>query len=249
MRRLRSRLDRLEAESRQGKLSAGAADMLAALYGRLHAMFLPSRSHPSSWSAVRRLRRDYINGTTGISARSPGAKDWVAGHDCRRELVAAGYADAVRGDVETTGLRLTPLGRTTALAMVLPAIPAVPLGEAFTEALSRLPADRLRGDEKWVAESSLFGIDCVGDTSKWDHFTDIMLEPSISGAVDSLADIRGSVFYRFIGPFEPLPTVEGIEPSDGAIDVYVDAFKSELPRLRRLEATDGEIVIPLSVTS
>lgn len=247
--RLRSRVDRLETASATGSLSSVAVEMLASVYGRVHAMFLPSRSHPHSWAAVKRLRREYIAGTTGISARSPGAKDWTVGHDARRELVAAGLAVAVRAEVETTGLILTPQGRATALAMVLPIIPAVPLAEAFTEALASLPADRVRGGESWVSESALFGIDCTGDTSHWQAFTDIMLEPAVSGCVDSLCDIQGRAFYRFLKPFEPLPITTGIESDDRAIEAYVSAFKSELPRLRKLESADGEIVVPLSVTT
>jgi hypothetical protein len=247
--RLKSRIDRLETASATGVLSNVAVEMLASVYGRLHALFLPSRSHPHSWGEVKRLRREYIAGTTGISARSPGAKDWTVGHDARRELVAAKLAVAVRAGVETTGLILTPQGRATALAMVLPVIPAVPVAEAFTEALASLPADRVRGGESWVSESALFAIDCTGDTSRWQCFTDIMIEPCVSGSVDSLCDIQGRAFYRFVKPFGPLPITEGIDVDDRAVDAYVSAFTGELPRLRKLESTDGEIVIPLSVTT
>ena len=248
MKRLRTRIDRLQRASASAAMTPAATDLLASCYGRLHALFMPSRSHLASWPAVRRLRHDYINGVAGISARSAGQRDWVQGHDNRRELEALGLAVAVRGAVETSGLILTPQGRATAFTLVERVIEGVHFASWLTERLASLPADRQRGDEQWVSESSLFGIACTGDSSAWIDLTDGLLEPCISGSVDSLCDVRGRAFYRYLAPFEPLPIAEGIVPSDRAEDFYVAAFKAEIGRLRKLEAVDGEIVVPLSVT-
>lgn len=247
-RRLRQRLDRLQLTSASATLSPAATDMLVSVYGRLHALFLPSRSHLASWPAVRRLRSDYISGVSGISARSAGQRDWVQGHDCRRELEALGLAVAVRGQVEVTGLRLAPQGRSTAFALVERVIPGCHLASWFVERLASLPADRDRDGEQWVSEASLFGLACTGDSSAWMDQTDGLLEPCISGAVDTLADCHGRVYYRHLRDFEPLPAAEGVMPNDRAEDAYVQAFKAEIGRLRKLEATDGEICCPLPVT-
>jgi hypothetical protein len=184
----------------------------------------------------------------GISARSAGQKNWVAGHDTRRELEALGLAVAVRGAVETTGLRLTSQGRAVAFSLTERVIPGVHLASWFVERLQGLPADRVRDGEQWVSESSLFGLACTGDSSAWMDQTDALIEPAVSGAVDSLCDVQGRCFYRFVSNFEPLPTVDDIRPNDRAEDQYVQAFKSEIGRLRKFEAVDGEIVVPLSVT-
>ena len=247
-RRLRQRLDRIQASSASTTLSPAAVDMLVACYGRLHSLFMPSRSHLASWPAVRRLRHDYLAGVAGISARSAGQKDWVAGHDTRRELEALGLATAVRGAVETTGLILTPAGRSTAFSLVEQVVPGCHFAAWFVERLRGLPADRDRDGEQWVSESSLFGIACTGSCDQWQDQTDAMLEPCVSGSVDSLADCHGRAFYRFVSDFEPLPVVEHIMPNDRAEDQYVQAFRSEIGRLRKLEAADGEICCPLSVT-
>lgn len=223
--------------------------MLASVYGKLHALFMPIRNKPETWPAIRRLRRDYIGGTTGISARASGASDWKTSHDAREQLIASGLAVGIKGDAETTGLILTTLGRSVAYALVRKIIPAMPLAPDFVEALKTATPDRVRGDEEWVSESTLFGFDCVGSTDQWQHWTDIMLPPTVSGAVDSLCDLRGVCYYRFVREFEPLPIAEGIEPNDRAEDQYVSAFVAEMDRRHRVEDTSGEICIPLSVTS
>ena len=247
-RRLRQRLDRIQASSASTTLSPAATDMLVGVYGRLHALFLPSRSHLASWPAVRRLRHDYLVGVSGLSARSQGAKDWTTGHDCRRELESLGMAVAVRGQVETTGLILTPAGRSTAFSLVERVIPGCHLASWFVERLKGLPADRQRDGEQWVSEASLFGLACTGGSDQWQDLTDALLEPCISGSVDTLADCHGRAYYRHLRDFEPLPVVEHIMPNDRAEDQYVQAFRSEIGRLRKLEAADGEICCPLSVT-
>jgi hypothetical protein len=247
MKRLKSRVDALE-RGRQAELSPAAVDMLAAVYGRCHAWFMPARKSPETWPVIRRFRIDYHTGRRGIAARATGAKDWVAGHDCRRELVSAGLAVDVRGDAETTGLILTTAGRSVAWSMVADVIPAVPLAEFFVESLRTAEPDRVRDGEHWVSESAVFGRDCVGDCSQWQDWTDALLEPCVSGAVDSLCDMSGRCYYRFVREFEPLPIAEGIEPSGRAIDAYVAAFVSEIDRRHRIDDASGEIVIPLSVT-
>ncbi len=247
-RRLRQRLDRLQAVAASTTMTPAAAVMLASCYARLHALFMPSRSNPQTWAAVRRLRSDYIAGVAGLSARATGQRDWVQGHDTRRELESLELAVAVRGQAETTGLILTPLGRATAFGLVWSVCPGVRLGSWFTERLRDLPADRLRDGEQWVSESTLFGFPCTGNSGDWMHWSDALLEPCVSGAVDTAADVQGRAYYRFVRPFEPLERVE-LEPSDQAIDAYVIAFKAELARLKTLEATDGEIVVPLSVSN
>jgi hypothetical protein len=247
MRRLKTRLDALERQS-QSTLSTAANDMLASCYGRLHAIFMPARNKPRTWPSIRRLRTDYISSRRGIPARSTGADDWKSSHDARQQLIASGLAVDVRGEAETTGLILTTLGRSTAYGLVASVIPTIPLGEHFASVLKTAKADRIRGGERWVSESNLFGIDCTGDSSKWDHYTDSLLEPCISGAVDSLCDLRGVAYYRHVHDFEPLPLIEDIEPNGRAEDGYVSAFVAEMDRRTRIEDTTGEIVIPLSVT-
>lgn len=245
--RLKTRLDALERRS-QAQLTTAASDMLVGCYGRVHAWFMPARIKPETWPSIRRLRADYITSRRGVPARSTGADDWKASHDARLQLIASGLAVDVRGEAETTGLVLTTLGRSTAYALVASVIPTIPLGVHFASVLKTAKADRIRGAERWVSESTLFGIDATGDTSKWDHFTDAMLEPCVSGAVVCLCDLRGVAYYRHVHDFEPLPIIEAIEPSGRAEDGYVAAFVAEMDRRTRIEDTSGEIVIPLSVT-
>jgi len=248
MKRLRTRLDALE-RSRQSELSPAATNMLATVYGRLHALFMPARNKPESWPAIRRHRLDYVAGQRGIPARASGSDDWKSSHDARQQLITNGLAVAVKGDTETTGLILTTMGRATAYAMVRRIIPASPLAADYVASLKTAKPDRVRGNEFWVAESTLFGIDCVGATDQWQDFTDIMLEPCVSGSVDSLCDLRGVCYYRWLRDFEPLPIAAGVEPCERAEDHYVSAFIAEMDRRHRIEDTSGEIVIPLSVTA
>jgi hypothetical protein len=247
MRRLKTRLDALE-RSRQSELTAAATDMLVTVYGRLHALFMPARNKPESWPTIRRHRLGYVAGQRGVAARAVGADDWKSSHDARTQLITNGLAVAVKGDTETTGLILTPQGRSVAYAMVCRIIPAVPLAADYVERLKDAKPDRVRGAERWVSESTLFGFDCVGPSDQWQDFTDIMLEPCATGAVDSLCDLRGVCYYRWLHAFESLPIAEGVEPSEQAIDAYVAAFVAEMDRRHRVEETSGEVVIPLSVT-
>lgn len=249
MSRLKTRLARLEASGiGTTKLSPAARSMLTQTYGKLTAMFFPQRTHPQSWPAVARMRRDYIEGRAGIAARSEGAANWKAGHEARTELVTAGLAVAIRGGVEVQGLSLTPLGRATAFGLVADIIPGVVLSQAITGRLRGLPADREQEGLTWVSESTLFGFACTGDASRWIDLTDALLEPSIAGAVDSRCDIRGRCFYRFIQEFEPLPQIENIEPDAVLSEVFVDAFVAEVARLKTLEDADAGLIVPIRCT-
>jgi len=212
-------------------------------------MFMPSRDKPHSWPAIRRHRLDYVAGRRGIAARASGSADWKSSHDARTQLITSGLAVAVKGDTETVGLILTPQGRATAFALVCRIIPTSPLASDYVTSLKTATPDRVRGDERWVSESTLFGIDCVGGTDQWQDFTDIMLEPCVSGSVDSLCDLRGVCYYRWLCDFEPLPIAAGVKPCERSEDCYVAAFIAEMGRRSRIEDTSGEIVIPLSVTA
>lgn len=247
-RNLKSRLAKLESQHGAGTLSPAAMKMLAAVYGKLHALFLPYRSHLQAWPEINRLRRGYLNQTIGLSATASGAKNWVAGHDARNELQAVGLAIAVKGSAETTGLILTPQGRAVAWAMCRELLPPIELSAVMVERLASLEPCRVRGSERWVSESRLFGLRCEGPTSGWQWLTDTMLEPAISGSVYSLADVQGRVFYRFLRPFEDLPHVPDIAVNPAAEAAYLAAWTPELARLRSLDSVDGEICNPLSGT-
>ncbi|MEJ7591125.1 MAG: hypothetical protein WKF77_06215 [Planctomycetaceae bacterium] len=248
-RSLNKRLDSLEPARSGQTFSPAALAILASVYGKLHALFLPYRSHLDSWPGIGRLRRGYIGGTIGISASVSGQKNWVAGHDARLELESAGLAVCIRGAVETTGLILTPKGRAVAWSLCRELIPGIQHSGIMVQHLAEgLEPCRIRGTERWVSEAKLFGLPCVGSTSDWQHMTDLLLEPAISGAVQSTADVAGHVFYKFVRPFEDLPSIDNVEPNDMAVDAYLSSYKSELARLRNLDSVDGEIVVPLSVT-
>ena len=247
-RRLQTRLAAIEQQTAGDTISPAAEIMLAAVYARVHALFLPCRTSPQRWPAIDRLRREYLAGSVGVSAQGNGQKNWVKAHAARHELESRGLAVAVRGAVETTGLLLTYKGRAVALNLCLPLVPTIPLSETMVTRLESLEPSRIRGSERWVSESKLFALPCTGDTGGWQSLTDMLLEPAISGSVDSMADCVGHVFYRWLKPFGGLPEVDGIEASERAVDAYLTAWTSELSRLQNLTATDGEMCIPLSVT-
>lgn len=104
-------------------------------------------------------------------------------------------------------------------------VPSITFSGATVERLQSLELCRIRGEQRWVSESKLFEMPCTGDTAGWQRLTGPLLEPCISGAVDSLADVSGRVYYRYLKPFEELPVVDGIEPSPAAEDSYLAAFK------------------------
>jgi hypothetical protein len=219
--------------------------MLVAVYGKAHALFFPARSNPQGWPEIRRLRLEYLTGKSGISARAEGAANWKEGHQARTELVTAGLAVAIRGGVEVQGLKLTRLGRAVAWSHVADIVPGCGLSSIMANRLKAIEADRVRGDERWVSESKVFGFNCSGDATKWIDFTDSMLEPAIDGAIDSLADVSGRIYYKHLNPFEPLPEAPAAEYVPELSQVYVDAFKNEMSRLRAMSSEDGEIVVPL----
>lgn len=246
-RKLSKILDSVERRVAGQTISPAAETMLGAVYGKLHALFLPYRTNPRCWPAINVLRRGYLNGSIGISAAVSGQKNWVAGYDCRHELEAGGLATAVKGSTETTGLCLTSKGRAVAAALCQSLV-GVRYSGIMAGVLESTEPCRIRGDQRWVSESKLFERQCQGDTSTWQDWTDMLLEPAASGSVDSTADTLGHVFYRHLKPFEELPVVEGIEPNEAACDAYLAAWKSEIARLRKLEPADGEICIPLSAS-
>jgi hypothetical protein len=167
------------------------------------------------------------------------------GHKARNEIIASGLAVAIRGGVEVQGLQLTRLGRAVAWSHVADIVPACGLASIMADRLATLEPDRVRGDERWVSESKLFGFECSGDATKWIDFTDSLLEPCIDGAIDSLADVLGRIYYRHLNPFEPLSEAPAAEYVPELSQVYVDAFKNEMSRLRAMSSEDGGITIPL----
>ena len=219
--------------------------MLVAVYGKAHALFFPQRSHPQSWPVVRSMKADYIAGRVGISARAEGAANWKEGHEARNEIIASGLAVAIRGGVEVQGLQLTRLGRSVAWSHVAGVVPGCGLSQIMADRLATLEPDRVRGSEKWVSESKVFGFACDGDATRWIDFTDSLLEPCIDGTIDSLADTQGRIFYRHIRDFEQLPEAPAAEYAAELSQIYVDAFKNEMSRLRALQSEDGGIVVPL----
>jgi len=246
MSRLKSRLAKLETNAATAGLSTSAATMVVSCYGRLHGLFNPMRHHRQAWSAVRQMQADYQSGRIGIKARAEGQRDWVGGHDARRELVAAGLAVAVKGSAETTGLQLTPLGRSRAFAMVAAVIPTVAGAEAFTKALRDCPADRSQGGCEWICETTLLPIES-NDSGDWQILTDAALEPMVDGAIEATADTLGRVYYRHVADWSPLPE-SADQDSQELSQVYVDAFVAEVRRLKTLGDTTGGLVIPLSAS-
>lgn len=244
MARLKSRLQKLETVAQQRDLSCESDLMLAATLGRLHALFYPLRDKPERWAAVIRSQRAYLAGSLGITARSASG-DWKLSHHTRGELVAAGLAEPVKGSSETTGLRLTASGRSRAASKVAAIIPTYHLAGSMLARLQQLPPDRPGG---LVAESSLFEIDFAANPDSMAACADSILEAVVQGAATSSATVQGHLFYRSTGePFTPLdePATDDCPDCHTA---YVEAFTGETNRLRSLESTDGEIVIPLPVT-
>jgi hypothetical protein len=191
------------------------------------------------------MKADYIAGRVGISARAEGAANWKEGHEARNEIIASGLAVAIRGGVEVQGLQLTRLGRSVAWSHVAGVVPGCGLSQIMADRLATLEPDRVRGSEKWVSESKVFGFACDGDATRWIDFTDSLLEPCIDGTIDSLADTQGRIFYRHIRDFEQLPEAPAAEYAAELSQIYVDAFKNEMSRLRALQSEDGGIVVPL----
>ena len=97
--RLNTKLDELEQQTRpDGTLSVPEKTMLVQCLGRRDSWFWPWRVTASVRPPIPEIRarqREYLAGSSGVSARSDGRSQWKSAHETRQGLVAAGMLQAV----------------------------------------------------------------------------------------------------------------------------------------------------------
>lgn len=245
--RLHSRLDRIES-TEPASMSLDAQRLLVSLLGRRDALFYPWRCVGPHRSAIARMQREYFAGVLGMMARSQGEANWKAGHQVRNELVAAGACKATISGGQITGLLLTARGEADARALVGNRLSVGEYTEVLVERITER-SDRVFCGRRWCSESALFGIDGAGDPASWQHLTELVLPLLVAGVVVANCDAWGRVYYAVQDDTAfPSPLSSELAPQAAFDSVYIKAFDSERVELKRLDDSDGEILIPIPAT-
>jgi len=251
MKRLNTRIDELENQSRSdGTLSGPAKKMLVEILARVHSLFWPWRTTKSvqpPMVELRRRQKEYLSGSVGVSAKGSGASaDWKAAHELRRVLIAGGLLTAVSSGGQIVSVILTQLGESTAKKLV-----GDRLASGRQAALAFMLLKSLTDDQGTpVREHVLLGVPSFGDPSEWDFETEPMLALLVCGAVRATPDTVGRVLYSFSAGAEfPEPVLVDIGTEEWCDEAYMAAFKSERHQLENAEPRDpSEVFIPIGAS-
>lgn len=249
MKRLNSRINELEQQTRpDGTLTGPEKTMLVSVLARRDALFWPWRVTASVRPPIPEIRarqREYLAGSSGVSARADGRSQWKSSHETRQGLVAAGMLQAVGANGETVSVGLTPLGDATAQALVgdrLATRRDAFVGLAFMRAFSDPIGTPVR-------ESVLFRIPCTGSPSDWEERVERMLPLLTSGVVRADSDTIGRVLFTLTGSELPEAIVVNVQAEEVFDSVYIQAFDGERNALENTEPRDpSEIYIPMSAS-
>jgi hypothetical protein len=247
-RRIRNRLFDLEIQSNSmdQALSAAAVKMLVEILGKRDALFHPWRvsiatpRHLESMPAILARQRAYRDRAEGIMVKADGRRNWKLAHATRLELVSSRMVAPISSGGQITSMTITPMGQAYARAVV-GCLQSVDDARLLLERLERLEKER-----RPVSESRLFGQELSGDPSDWEPWTEAMLPLIVDGAVDSMSDTEGRIYYSSTGRSVPAEIQRfDIEPLDDAVEWYGQAFAQERMLLDALESDSGEVFIPL----
>lgn len=246
--RLNTKLDALEQQNRlDGTLTPAEKQMLVSILARRDALWWPWRwtvAAQPPFTEIRQRQREYLAGTVGIAAKADGRSNWKDSHELRNSLIAAGLLTATHSSGQVQSVFLTPLGESTARALV-----GDRLRTAIESRFMFLLLGVLSEDGKPVRESVLFGIPCTGSPSDWEDRVEQVQPLLTSGCVRADSDTCGRVLFTLTGAELPEAIVVTVQEEDGFDELYIQSFDSERNTLANAEPRDtSEIYVPISAS-
>lgn len=251
MKHLNTRLDALETQAgADGELSGLSKTLLVGILGRRDALFWPWRFSPHScppFPEIRQRQREYLAGTSGVSARADGRSQWKSAHEIRQRLAAAGMLRAVGANGETVSVILTSRGEAVARALVGDRLFTVERARAWRVMLQILT----EAHGAPIRESVLFGHPCTGSPTDWESHVEPMLPLLAAGLVVADSDTVGRALFTLVDGVElPEAVAVDVQPEDGFDEIYLVAFNNERAVLAAAEPRDpSEIYLPIGASS
>jgi hypothetical protein len=250
MKRLKSRIDALEAATATNSLDISEAKSLVQILARRDAHFWPWRFQIHSrtpFTEIRQRQREYLSGQTGVTIKADGAHQWKEAAELRQRLIASGLINAVHSSGQVQSVFLTAKGEAIARGLVGCRL------WTFQRARPLLAVLRIRSEEssvRAVRESMLFGIDGVGDPADWNGWTEMILPLLTCGIVAANSDTQGRACYTPVDEVpEPPEIVVSIAADPDADELYISTFNNERAVLETLEPRDPhEVFVPLPAT-
>lgn len=250
MKRLKSRIDALEAATATNSLDISEAKSLVQILARRDAHFWPWRFQIHSrtpFCEIRTRQKEYLSGQTGVTIKADGAHQWKEAAELRQRLIAGGLITAVHSGGQVQSVFLTPKGESIARGLVGCRL------WTFQRARPLLAVLRIRSEEssvRAVRESMLFGIDGVGDPTEWDDWTEMILPLLTCGIVAANSDTQGRACYTPVDDVpEPPEIVVTVAADPEADELYISTFNNERAVLETLEPRDPhEVFVPLPAT-
>lgn len=250
MKRLNTRIDALEKQTRTNGLTRAESELLVSVLARRDALFWPWRiTHAvrPEMCELRTRQKEYLAGQVGVAVRADGKADWKNAHELRQRLITAGLITATHSSGQITSCFLTPQGEAVARALV---------GDrlwTFQRARLLWAILQIRSQEtsvRAVRESGLFGIEGVGCPNDWDDYNEMILPLLTCGIVTASSDTEGRACYTPVeGIPEPVEVVVNVVADDAFDSLYLKAFADERAMLERVEPRDPhEVHIPLPAT-
>jgi len=248
--KLSTRLAALEAASNTGGTTRAEAALLVTVLARRDALFWPWRFQIHSktpFTEIRRRQREYFSGTSGVTVKADGKDAWKDAHALRQSLIAAGLITATHSGGQVQSVFLTAMGESIARGIVGSRL------RTFHQVRALVALLRIRSEEtpvRAVRESMLFGIDCVGDPTDWDDWTEMILPLLTCGIVAASSDTQGRACYTPVDDVpEPPEIVVSVAADPDADELYLSTFSNERAVLETLEARDPHAVfVPLPAT-
>lgn len=247
--KLSTRLSALEQTAETGvELSDSEKTMLVSILAKRDALFWPWRwslGHQPPIVEIRNRQRDCLNGTRGITAKAGGQAQWKDAYFIRQRLIAAKLVTANVSGGQVTSLFLTADGELTARSLVGERL--YKLGDPEVKRLYAAILLHRHVHNRPIREHELFGRECEGDPSQWEHHTERVLPLLTTGLVKAESDTTCRILYVVVGDGAEIvePSTMSL-PSDSKWDqVYIRSFNSERTTLGSVEPRDrDEIFIP-----
>ena len=237
MKRLNTKLDRLESQTGTDSLSPAGKRLLVEILARRDALAWPWRlqlGYQPPLCEIKTRWKEYQSGICCIAAKASGAGDWKHAHELRNDLIASGMTTAVRSGGQITSMFLTPLGEATGRAIVGDYLAT--FHDEGSEVLARLKALVEETGVAAVAECVLWGRRCVGNPSEWNYLTERILPCITAGVVRVEPDTVGQiVFIPVDGVTEPERIVVDVQADETFLPIYLKAWSDERSVLERCE--------------
>lgn len=250
MKRLKTRIDALEAAQNTNSMTGAESMTLVNILARLAALFWPWRFQIGRQTPIPEIRRrqaEYLAGTVGITVKADGKSDWKTAHAMRQSLIASGLITATHASGQVQSVFLTAQGEAIARALVGSRLHTMESGRLVLAVLRQLSAAT---PVRAVRESILWNRDCVGCPNDWDDSTELILPLLTCGIVRADSDTQGRACYTPVdGIPEPIEIAVSVTADDAFDEFYIAAFNNERAVLEACEPRDPhEICIPLPAT-